>query len=318
MVEIPELKEAEHLITMVIEGRLSSVILVSEAGLGKSHLASKLTKCLVPDRHIYSNSHITPLSLYKLLYNNREKIIILDDVEELFANRTAIGILKSALGEVDGKRKVCYYTTSEKADDVPESFEFQGGVIILCNEIPCENSPVVRSLASRSSLCKIYMNYEAKLRTMNQIIEERSDLTEDGKALLKDALRQYTSPCTKDFNLRTSDRLIAYYQYSKDKDPSNKELYMSLHRATIETDEAKSLVWELMQGELEVKKQVEQFRKMTGHERATFFRIKREFKKETSLKVSRTNNETVRLQEIHTCQEPENKGGVVNGDDKQF
>jgi hypothetical protein len=314
MVTIPELNKAEHYIDMVITGRLTSVILISEGGLGKSYLAVKKVKQLVPDRYQYFSGHITSLSLYKLLYRNNESIIILDDVEELLSDSTAIGILKSALWDVDGKRTVTYATTSDKADDVPDHFEFKGGIIILCNEIPREKNPAVKALASRTVLYRIRLTYEQKRQIMNMIIDDCQDFTKEDRTILKKELLKQTSICTDNFNLRTLQKLIAFYKYNKEVFSSNKELFISLFSDIIETDDLKSIVWELIQSKLEVKKQVEQFTKMSGHSRATFFRIKKDLVIEQSIKVSKKNNETMRQRDILSYKNPENSVGEICND----
>jgi len=289
MVSIPEMKKAEHYINMVVQGRITSVILVSEGGLGKSYLAVKRVKELAPNNYKYFSGHLSPLSLYKLLYQHKDSIIILDDVEELLAERTAVGILKSALWNVDGKRVVTYATTSDKAEDVPDNFEFNGGVIILCNEIPSEKNPAVKALASRTALCKIHITYKQKQDIMDNIVDEHTELSSKERAQLKEVLSETTSIATDSFNLRTVERLIAFYKYNKEVVPKEQVLFMSLFKETIEEDEVKAMVWDLMHRKLNVKKQVEQFMKQTGHSRATFFRMKKELSCEQQMDIEKVS-----------------------------
>ena len=101
---------------MVIHKYAPACIIISEGGLGKSYLVrKKLENQCKQDDYIIHSGHITPLALYIMLYKNHDKIIVLDDVEELLKNDNAVGILKAGLWDVmgDGKREITWASTSE-------------------------------------------------------------------------------------------------------------------------------------------------------------------------------------------------------------
>ncbi len=281
MVDIPELKIAKHYIKMVIDGYLNSVLLTSEGGLGKSYLTIQTLEDEKQDDYVYFSGHISPLSLFKMLYDNFDKTIVLDDVEQLFESKVSIGILKSALWEVGGKRLVCYATTSEKADDVPCEFEFEGGLIILCNKIPNKNDEIVRALQSRTLKHHIKLTYAQKIKIMKRIIDNRTDLNNKDKEILKKDIVNHTSICVKDFNLRTLEKLIQCYKYNQISKPKKEKLYLTLFENTTEVDEEKILVLKLMKKYKKTKKQIKYFNKITGKSRRTFFRIKKKIMEES-------------------------------------
>ena len=63
-----------------------SLIFYGEGGLGKTFLTiNEVKKLLKPSEWDYFNGYSTPLSIYEILYDNRnKKLIILDDIEGLF------------------------------------------------------------------------------------------------------------------------------------------------------------------------------------------------------------------------------------------
>jgi len=161
---------------------------------------------------------------------------------------------------------------------VPNLFEFEGGIIILCNIIPKQNNPIMKALTSRTAQHYVQIPYHRKIQIMNQLIDSKDELTKTDKRILKSVLKERTSECTDNFNLRTAEKLISYYLYNKKHYKSRKQLYLGLFEATNEKDEDKYLVKQLTHKYSSVKKQVSKFQEKTGKSRATFFRIKKSLK----------------------------------------
>jgi hypothetical protein len=281
MVKIPEFNYVEHLITMVIKKYLTSVIITSDGGCGKTYLTLQTIKrFLHDDEYAYCSGHITPLSLFKLLYKHNNNLIVLDDIEEILQNDICIGLLKSAMGEVEGKRIVHYHTTSSAADDVPESFEFTGGIIILCNMIPKEHSLITKALLSRAAQYEIELTYLQKLRIMQEIIDDDSELSQKEKIEIKKAIKECISITMDQINLRAVEKMILFYKYGKKIADSTPDLYKQLFSATIKTDDRKVIVFDLMKKDWPVNKQMQYFTQMTGQSGRTFLRIKKVLKKD--------------------------------------
>ena len=111
--EIPK-----HFIKMVARGISNSAFLLGEGGIGKSYLTINIIKEEVGNDFVYVNGVVTPLSLYKLLYENKDKLIVLDDVFGLFESDRAVSLLKSALWSVKNRRIIHYHSTSRYAGTV--------------------------------------------------------------------------------------------------------------------------------------------------------------------------------------------------------
>lgn len=281
--KIDEYKYAEDLVMMVIKGYNPSALLISEGGLGKSYLVKTLCNKHCPDSHHYHSGHITPLALYQKIFDKRDKIIILDDVEALFKYDNAVSILRSALWEVDRKRIVSWASTSDKLGDYPQSFEFTGGIILLCNYVPNKFMATIKAFKTRTLKHTIFLSYKQKLAIMKEMIDKESfdvKLSKEDRERLKSDLEKHTSLVTENFNFRTMEKLVKFYAYGKKYHPNEPNRHIELHNATNSVDEDKVVILELMKKKFSVLQQVQQFIKRTGKSRATYFRIKKELMKE--------------------------------------
>ncbi len=176
MIEAPQdltrfYKVPVHFIRMVAGGYANSVVLVSEAGLGKSFLVLKTLSELglkINKDYVYINSYTTPLALYNLLYQHHDKLILFDDVEGIFEDRKAISILKAALWNSTGTRIIDYHSTSKNVE-VP-SFEFTGRIIFCTNKLPTNNT--IQPVLSRIYYHFIRFTRQEIIEIMHEIAKE--------------------------------------------------------------------------------------------------------------------------------------------------
>jgi hypothetical protein len=114
--------------------RFHAVYIYGETSVGKTYQVEKNLKEANIDG-VFITTHITPMALYMFLYKNKDRVVVLDDLDHL--NDTTISILKSALWEVNGKREICWLTSSSTLaeNEVPMQFEFNGKIIITCNNM---------------------------------------------------------------------------------------------------------------------------------------------------------------------------------------
>ena len=155
------------LATLITSQKISGMILQGGAGLGKSYTTLKKLADLGlnkgKDYEILS-SYVTPLELYKFLYENRNgKVVILDDTMGFFNNKINIGIVLSALwGE--GKRIIHYHSSSGKLE-VPQSFLFDSKIVWCVNELPKN----LESVKSRCFYHELKFTYGEKIKLMYEI-----------------------------------------------------------------------------------------------------------------------------------------------------
>ena len=246
---------------MINGGYMNSFVIHSNTGLGKTFMVINISK----EENIkfeYRSGYTTPLSLYKYLYENRNSLIVFDDLEGLFSNEIAVAILKSALWEADGKRIVSYDTTSKKIDLIPEHFEFTGKLVILTNKFGGKNDENFNALKSRITSYELTFTYDEILKITNEIIDSRG-LDPNQVKKVKELVKKHVNEAS-DFNLRVLDRLIGFVKYDFDK---SEELFLD----SFEIDEEMELVLKLMNSNLSLDEQVKRYQIQTGFKRRTYY-----------------------------------------------
>jgi len=248
--------------------------LVGEGGIGKSFMAINTIK-EENIEFVYMNTSISPLALYKFLYKNKTKLVVLDDVQGIFGEEKAIAILKSALWEVNGKRLICWETTSSKLDDVPELFEFTGQIVILANKLNTKNENL-SALASRVNYQSIEFTYHEKVQIMKSIIKKPyKGITEVQRKEVLNAIIERTDEADVNFNFRTLIKAYNFYIYKKDK-------FELLLDSILEKDTEIELIKTLSKRQLKINQQIQIFTKVTGKGRSTYFEKKKALLKSRS------------------------------------
>lgn len=205
----------KHYIQMCCDGLSNGCLLTGEGGIGKSRLVTDIIKQRkIP--YAYLNTFVTPLALYKFMYRNKDKLIILDDVDGLWENRV-IALLKAALWEVGGKRVVNWESTSSKLDDIPLSFEFTGQIIILANKLEIKDVNI-RAVVTRINHYEFKFSYGDKIEVMKEIITKPYDgLSYSEREYVLNKLIECSNENTKNFNFRTLIKAFNLYIYDMDK-----------------------------------------------------------------------------------------------------
>jgi hypothetical protein len=121
-----------HHVRMVAR-KLSHALFVfgSQGGLGKTRTVLKVLdeEGIEP---VLVNSHVTPLSLFGLMYQFRdEQVIFFDDVDSMFASMAHLGLLRSALW---GSPRIVTYGSSQLPSDLPPRFEFTSRCIFAAKD----------------------------------------------------------------------------------------------------------------------------------------------------------------------------------------
>jgi len=221
----------------------------------------------------YYSGYTTPLSLYSTLYEHRENLIILDDIEGIFSDKKAIAILKACLWNGEEARIVSYNTTSDKADDLPASFEFTGSIIVLCNELVGRKGEHFKALLSRSLTYELKMSHAEVKHIAEQIINNDTELSEEQKNRVKEIINTEVS-AVSEFNLRELRKLMQIVKYSTEESAG-------LFRETFRQDEDMLLIEQLNSMGLTAIEQCAEFTLMTGKSRRTFFNYRKKYKELT-------------------------------------
>lgn len=162
-----------NLTKMVAKGYQPSLVVTGMAGMGKTHIVKETLEnagLVESVDFVHFKGRATAAGLYITLYENLDKIVILDDCDSVFKDEDAVNILKGALDSYD-TRNISYITSRELKDSylnpVPRSFEFLGKVIFISN-IP--QSKIDEAIKSRSFIQDISMSTDQCFVRMEQLL----------------------------------------------------------------------------------------------------------------------------------------------------
>lgn len=178
------------------ESAINLLILKGSAGTGKTYSTLKYVK----ENNLnykYVNNYATPLSFYKLVYENRGKdIIIFDDVQSINDPKIK-SMLKSVCGELDnGKRIVSYYSTSSilEQNELPESFELDVNVVLIFNDSILGFEPII----NRGITIDFFFNFQEMIEVIEEF-QESAGIEQD----VMDYVKQNCNQATSNLSIRT-------------------------------------------------------------------------------------------------------------------
>lgn len=181
-------KFLDDFVGMVAERVAPSLIVTGEGGLGKTFTVNKALKesglidasaqigmghdeVLLESESssIYTSvkGYSTAKGLYRTLYQNRNRIVIFDDCDNIMRDPVSLNLLKGALDSYD-KRIISWNAESFGDDDLPRSFEFKGGIIFISN---LSLFKIDQAIRSRAICVDLTMTSQQKIERMAEIIK---------------------------------------------------------------------------------------------------------------------------------------------------
>ena len=189
----------ERLTKMVGRGIQPSLVITGGAGLGKTYLVKKtLTDMGLEEakQFVHFKGRATAAGLFVTIYENSDKIIVLDDCDSVFKDVDAVNLLKAALDSYD-TRKLSYISTKPLkdtyGDPVPRHFEFTGKVIFISN---ISQSKLDEAIKSRSFVADISMNTKQMFKRIDDLkddIEKKipAEVKEKALTIMKKLEKKY-------------------------------------------------------------------------------------------------------------------------------
>lgn len=120
---------------------------------------------LAGDYH-YMKGYSSAKGLYRTLFENKKKLVILDDCDAAWKNETGANLLKAAL-DSDDERWVTWNVEGAFGDDLPRKFLFEGRIIFISN-VKSEDFP--QPLISRSLRADLELTIDERFERMKQIL----------------------------------------------------------------------------------------------------------------------------------------------------
>jgi hypothetical protein len=143
-------------------GDLGLVLLLGRPGVGKSEAVRRWLGAGVTDTGatdaaggqaddgvLYVEGHVQPFGLYRGLWEHRDRPVVLDDVDKLYADPNCVRLLKPLCNTVAEKRITWLSRATADGGDVPAAFVTRSRLVLLANEWRTLNANV-RALEDRA------------------------------------------------------------------------------------------------------------------------------------------------------------------------
>ncbi len=178
------------------QGVINLLVLKGEPGFGKTYTTLEYCKNNQIS-HRYINTYTTPLSFYKLLYENKEKdVIIFDDLSSI-TDPTIKAMFKSICwGEETKERVIHYYSTTHilKDEGIPESFEFLPRIVLIFNKPPID----FESIINRGVEIAFNFTFKQKLQIFRDVQAE-ADIAQE----ILDYVKTECNEATQNLSIRS-------------------------------------------------------------------------------------------------------------------
>ena len=189
------------MVTMLANGAQASVVVTGPGGLGKSYTVSKaldangfkdistLEALEIGARINTSKSYrvikgySTPKGLYRLLYENKDGVLVFDDCDSVLKDPVSLNLLKGALDSYS--RRIISWRADIRDEDLPTSFEFKGRVVFISN---LGSSQIDQAIITRSMAVDLSMTTKQKIERMRHIMESGEFMPEANKQHKVDAI----------------------------------------------------------------------------------------------------------------------------------
>ena len=189
------------MVTMLANGAQASVVVTGPGGLGKSYTVSKaldangfkdistLEALEIGARINTSKSYrvikgySTPKGLYRLLYENKDGVLVFDDCDSVLKDPVSLNLLKGALDSYS--RRIISWRADIRDEDLPTSFEFKGRVVFISN---LGSSQIDQAIITRSMAVDLSMTTQQKIERMRHIMESGEFMPEANKQHKVDAI----------------------------------------------------------------------------------------------------------------------------------
>lgn len=180
------------MVTMLSQGHQSSVIVSGPGGLGKSFtVMDALRKSGLRDVSLLDEAEVgssinsantfrvikgysTPKGLYRILYENRNSVIVFDDCDSVLKDPVSLNLLKGALDSYS--RRIISWRADFKDEDLPNVFEFKGRVVFISN-VPSQ--AMDQAIITRSMAVDLTMTNRQKIERMHHLLEFADDFLPD-------------------------------------------------------------------------------------------------------------------------------------------
>jgi len=185
------------MVDMVAGGDQASVIICGPGGLGKSHTVIQALKNRgfsdvtlqeageIRARKSYTvvKGYSTAKGLFRLLYENKDSVLVFDDCDSVLKDPVSLSLLKTALDSYS--QRVVTWRADFKDEDLPNSFLFKGRVVFISN---MSSSQLDQAVVTRSLCVDLSMTTEQKVERMRHLLTSGEFMPEYEQVHKQDAM----------------------------------------------------------------------------------------------------------------------------------
>ena len=189
------------MVTMLCNGAQASVVVTGPGGLGKSYTVTKTLEAngfkdisvldesfevgtkVTKNKFVVIKGYSTPKGLYRLLYENKDGVIVFDDCDSVLKDPVSLNLLKGALDSYS--RRIISWRADIKDEDLPTTFEFKGRVVFISN---LGSSQIDQAIITRSMAVDLSMTTKQKVERMAHIMNSGEFMPETEMTYKRDAL----------------------------------------------------------------------------------------------------------------------------------
>jgi len=202
------------MVNMVAQGTQASVVICGPGGLGKSHTVMQALKSkgfqdvtlADPDHATEAKSYTvvkgysTAKGLFRLLWENKDGVLVFDDCDSVLKDAVSLSLLKSALDSYS--RRIITWRADFKDDDIPNSFLFNGRVVFISN---MNTQQLDQAVVTRSLCVDLSMTTQQKVERMQHLLTSADFMQEYTLAHKQDAMQliDRVQDSVKELSLRT-------------------------------------------------------------------------------------------------------------------
>lgn len=206
------------MVTMLANGAQSSVVVTGPGGLGKSFTVNQsliangfkdistvedlAVGTVIKTKKAFRviKGYSTPKGLYRLLYENKDGVLVFDDCDSVLKDPVSLNLLKGALDSYS--KRIISWRADMKDEDLPNSFEFKGRVVFISN---LASAQIDQAIITRSMAVDLSMTKEQKVERMRHLLDTGEFMPEFAKAVKTDAmdLIEKLQDSVKELSLRT-------------------------------------------------------------------------------------------------------------------
>ena len=172
------------MVTMLCNDAQASVVVTGPGGLGKSYTVTRALEAngftdvslldgiydvgarIPSNKYIVVKGHSTPKGLYRLLFENKDGVIVFDDCDSVLKDPVSLNLLKGALDSYD--RRIISWRADIRDEDLPTTFEFKGRVVFISN---LSSTQIDQAIITRSMAVDLSMTTQQKVERMRHIMD---------------------------------------------------------------------------------------------------------------------------------------------------